>query len=197
MLNEKKYILNHILYEINNYIYSYEKNEYLLLIKDESVFWQNEYNLNWVCHRVSLRNLLDFFDWKKQSWFDEIVSAKSDLTNTNTNIRYQYFNFAQEDVVYLGELKKGKISQFLNKSIFHLTEERFLKNDDEGVDNYLSTESAKIYNTLKVLICNFLQSLLVTKNVVYNNQLTKCERVIDNEIEHYKQFIEQLLYKIK
>ncbi|NCB48170.1 MAG: hypothetical protein EOM55_00860 [Clostridia bacterium] len=185
--SNKTYLLTHILYEIDNYLYSYQ-NQIKLLSKQKTENWQNEYNSAWVTHRVSLRNLIEFFCWRNNSYFEK----KEEREKDKTNVFYQYFSCAKK----IKELKSkdinvGKLRSYINQSISHITEKRFKENT---IDEYLANKTDIIFIKLANIIKQFLIDILNNKeNVKYMNPLTLETRPLFEEINYYENKIKSIL----
>ena len=107
----KRNIFEHILYEFQMYLYSYQKLVLLSQEMKKDNNWQLEYNLAWDAHFLHLRNIIEFFNNSEH--------AITTLTVLKCNPKLFIEDAGNEH------------KRAINKSIDHLTIERVNENMTE------------------------------------------------------------------
>lgn len=110
MFDRKTNIFEHVFYEFDMYLYTYQRIIEIGKYREEESFNQNEYNMAWDAHFLHLRNLIEFFnDEKNCISAQDILCCEYDL---KVNSEWEYY----------GETMTFK--KVINKTVDHLTMER-------------------------------------------------------------------------
>ncbi len=178
----KAAVLDHITYEFQMYLYTFERINFGGL--DVEQFDRNCY---WTVHCVSLRNIVKFFLKPSKEILDKNDNLKDNLYYDNFKYgsnQYAYINYSinkdlKDELEKINaELKK------INKGVCHLTEKRF---DwiDEPLDNPVKRLIDKAIDTVLKLAKLFLNFLDIEKehNIEYETYKKK-NRNISEELNN-------------
>ena len=151
----KKFLLEHVLYEMEMYLYTYKKFQ-TTIFPDGFLF-----NTFWNAHNVALRNLMCFFSVSGSSGSDEI--------------RYDYFSFAEKPS---GRKKQRIYYSALSKAINHITVYRFEGFNGRMLDEYITEARAVLFPEMSSYILTFLNHL-EEKSITYDDHLGHIINVSD------------------
>lgn len=144
----KKSFLEHILYEM--YMYLWAHNTVRYSVPDIYI-----HNAIWISYNISLRNLLYFFSMRD-----------------NYKVR-------QNDILYKNFVFNGKIGKFIktptytieinciDKSVAHLTRERFDGINNKNLKNLIVSSQKKFYPMIRRRITDFIKHLQHDKDIFY------------------------------
>ncbi len=148
MSNTKQFILDHVLYEMEMYLFTF------CATSDEQLFK----NMIWVTKQTHMRNLLHFFSNNKDKKTDIIY--KDILSNIDT------LEIKNED--------KSRSIYVINKSISHLTMNR-IKDSKNNLDIEATEEIERMKPHLVEKIKKFLDELPNKINSKYKYELENPE----------------------
>lgn len=143
----KKYLLDHVLYEMEMYFYTYKalhENPF----KDQLLF-----NTFWSSHNVALRNLMGFFSLGGSPAQDEI--------------RYDFFSFSEKPN---GRKRRATYYAAISKAINHITTFRFQGFNGKALDKYVIEAREVLFPEISNYTYTFLNHL-EEKCVVYKDGL--------------------------
>lgn len=180
ILKKKERVLDHVLYEMYMFLWTTKNLKELLKTR---IDWENssQYNAYYIAQKCTLRNILEFFSsnhpiasdiffckFYKISKTDEKSIGGSD--NLNGYLLFsekcfdKYFDKVYE-IKYYG--KGATIKDIVNKTVSHLTDERF----DWGSENFEQIINRKEINT-KVIqdVKNAIQEFLKALKLYNDNE---------------------------
>lgn len=159
---QKNYILEHVLYEMQIYLYTINN------IKNKLCVVQMYYNINWISQLTSLRNLLHFFSNNKKNKTDIIYTDILDGINTLD--------------IYI---ENSQIVKLINKSTSHLTFDRV---SDLSEKEATAVEAMK--KLIPTIISDFINALPTNINTKYASELEV--PAIKGIIEYIKELLIEL-----
>lgn len=144
----KKYLLDHVLYEMQMYLYTYFRlhdSHDAQFIKDKLLF-----NTFWNSHTIALRNLMSFFGICGSAKKDEIV--------------YNSFSFAENP-----PNRKNRQSYYspLSKAINHITVDRFLGYNGKNLDEIVIKARENLFPEIQQYIRLFVHHLDECSGITY------------------------------
>ena len=150
MAGIKNNIFDHVLYEFEMYIYSYSE---LIRLCPPKGLDQLKYNMAIECYSVHLRNILEFFN----------CDGGENCIDVNMILKGSH-NYALSGEPY----KSLMVKQYVNKSVDHLSRQRFCWDGDEIKD--LAERQKKIpivmfKQYISIRIKAFLKQLLSQHDV--------------------------------
>lgn len=173
-ISTKQYLLDHVLYEMEMYLYSYRRIHHLQY-QD-----QLEFNVLWNSHNVALRNLMDFFGISGHKGKGEID--------------YNSFSFAE-----VPPNRKNRQNYYgpLSQAITHITVQRFRGSNGRQLDEVLLDAREKLFPEIREYICRFINHLETENNITYTYQEDEKDEVIDISKEMDDQRIQGILASVK
>jgi len=143
----KKYLIEHPLYEIEMYLYTYQQLRSTVF---EDMFLFNTF---WNAHNVALRNLMSFFSICGSSGEHEI--------------RYDNFSFSENPS---GRKRRSNYYSAISKAINHVTTYRFDGFNGKMLDEYVNEAREKLYPEIRMYISTFIDHLETTESILYQDE---------------------------
>ena len=141
--------LEHILYEMYMYLWSHNVVRY-----DVSDIYLH--NSIWISYNTSLRNLLYFF------------SMRLNYNERLNDILYKKFSFDGKNGKFVNKYKYKKEIECIDKSVAHLTTERYYGLDNKDLKKLVVKYQKKFYPMMIRRINDFIYHLKHDKALSYN-----------------------------
>lgn len=143
----KEFLLDHVLYEMQMYLYTLiKKKEILDAVPRDQLLYNAIYNAN----IVALRNLMSFFGISGERGKDLI----------------QYDNFSLSEKP-AGRKNRSSYYSPISKAINHITTDRFKGFNGSTLDNEVIKDCGKLFPEMLAYIYSFIQHLESDKAIVY------------------------------
>lgn len=156
MTSTKKYVLDHILYEMEMYLYTYRS---LRTMTFPDILMFNTY---WNAHNVALRNLMVFFGISGQIGKDELA--------------YNSFSFAEQP-----PNRKNRQSFYspLSKAINHISIQRFEGYNGQSLDEKVKEVQETVFPEMKQYIRMLINHLDTERDISYTFRINDEERIVN------------------
>lgn len=174
MQSTKNYLLDHVLYEMEMYLYTYT------LIHQASFGDQLLFNSIWNSHNVALRNLMSFFGISGQRGKDEIVYNDFSFSEkpANRKCRQQYYSP-------------------LSKAINHIAVDRFLGYNGKTLDDVVIQAREALFPEMSKYIQLFIHHLEAEQNITYQYEVGGKRHVVDISTELADIRVQRMIATVK
>lgn len=152
----KNYLLDHVLYEMEMYLYTYS------LLHQATFSDLLLFDAVWNAHNVALRNLMSFFGISGQKGKDEIV--------------YNSFSFAEKPA---NRKSRQQYYSPLSKAINHIAVDRFLGYNGKKLDDVVLQARKALFPEMQQYIQLFIHHLETEQNITYQYELAGNSHVVD------------------